>query len=341
MNVLHAVRKATDADASSWNTFLDNRPLSSPLARYEWRAALKRGYGVETFFLIAEREGEMTGLLPVYETAGGRPARLHSLRFGLTAAEPQAALALLAHLGEERAARGAGRASITSGTTPLPLPWPMRRQKTVVLELGGDEDATWRGMRDKTRNMVRKAQRAGLSVSDDGASLTEFHALYADALLRRGIPVHRRSFFEAIMGSLGDRIQLLTARRGGRVAAGMLLVYGREAGAYPYQAVAEEFRNSGAVQLLNWEAMRRCAQRGVRLLDMGESREGGAVYASKINFGGAPRDLFYYDWPPPSAEGQNSSVSLRTRIDDLLMRRAPLWLRRPYAERKLRLGRLV
>jgi CelD/BcsL family acetyltransferase involved in cellulose biosynthesis len=335
------VRDATDADAEAWNAFLDSRPGSSPLARYEWRAVLTRSYGVATLFLLAEREGRVTGVLPVYETPRGRPRRLHSLRFGLAVEESQSAVALIERLNEERKARGGGRASITSGRTLWPLPWPARPQKTVVLETGTDEAALWRGLRDKTRNMIRKAERAGLSISIEAEALGEFHALYSEALLRRGVPVHRRRFFESAMRGFEGRMELLTARRGGRLAAGMLLIFGRDMAAYPFQAVAEDARKFGAVQLLNWEAMRRCAQRGVGLLDMGESREGGPVYASKVNFGGRPQDVYYYDWPAPSRQAASAKPSLGAKLDQLAMQKAPLWLRRFYGERKLKLGRLL
>jgi serine/alanine adding enzyme len=218
----------------------------------------------------------------------------------------------------------------------------MRRQKTVVLRLSVDEERTWRSMRDKSRNMVRKAQRAGLSVTAEPDALSEFHALYADALLRRGVPAHRLSFLRAAVAGLGEKAELLTAQQSGRMVAGMLLVYGQDSAAYPIQAVTDDFRNSGAVQLLNWEAMRRCIRRGLAVLDMGESREGGSVYASKVNFGGQPSEVFYYDWPPPTTGGvERGPPTARARLDDYLMRKSPLWIRRRYAQRKLELGRLV
>lgn len=335
------VRQASDADRWRWNEFLEARPLASPLARYEWRWVLADSYATRTTFCLVEREGGLAGALAAYVTGGRRP-RLHSLRGGLQCEDSHCAEALFAWMEAERQAHGADRFVATSGISAAPAPYAPILRKTVVLPISGDEEAVWRGLRDKTRNMVRKAQKLGLRVEAGFDRLADFHAIYAAEMTRLGVPYHSLRHFRAIAQHLGDVCELLSAVKDERTVAGMLLFRGREVACYPYQAVAPEHRSSGAIQLLNWEALRRSASAGLKLLDMGESRVGSPVFQSKINFGGEPRDVHYYEAPPPAALASDAPQrrNWRGEVDRYLSHAAPGWARRFYLQWKLRRGRL-
>jgi hypothetical protein len=97
---------------------------------------------------------------------------------------------------------------------------------------------------------------------------------------------------------------------------------------------------------LNWAAMKRCAERGVGILDMGESRKGSPVFQSKANFGGTPRDVFYYKVGRRAARSFGGALlgqagRIANVADAWLASQAPLPIRRRFAERKMARGRLM
>ena len=61
------VREATPADAAAWNAFVYARPDGTFFHRIEWRDVLQRAFGHRPHYLVAERGGELVGVLPLAE----------------------------------------------------------------------------------------------------------------------------------------------------------------------------------------------------------------------------------------------------------------------------------
>jgi hypothetical protein len=334
-----AVREATDADAPRWDAFLLARPLARPLAIHAWRRVLADAYGTETRFLLAERGGAVAGVLPLYVTRKpGRAPSIYSLRFGLEA-DDAAAAALLDHARAFAEARGASW-SVSSVARHEALAPAPRLRKTVTLALAPTEGAAWTSLRDKTRNMIRKAEKAGVTVVDGPEWLDDLHRLYAATMLRKDVPVHGRAFFRALGRHLAPHMTVLAARRDGRTIGAMALIGGGAVACYPYQAASEEGRAAGAIPLLNWAAMRHAIAGGATLLDMGESAEGGPVFRAKVNFGGTPADIFYRDNRSP-AETEAGAGGGKRSLAGRVLSRAPGFVRGPISRWRLRTGRIV
>jgi hypothetical protein len=79
---------------------------------------------------------------------------------------------------------------------------------------------------------------------------------------------------------------------------------------------------------------------------MGESKEGGNVYLSKINFGGQPRDVYYYttflpqgivesNLKGPIGENQSSSLIFR------LLNNAPIYIKKRLASYTKKTQRII
>jgi GNAT acetyltransferase-like protein len=338
------VREAGDEDAARWNEFLETAPDASPLALYEWRHVLRETYGIPTRFLIAERNGKIAGLLAAYQTAALSGERtLYSCRGGLIAADAAAARAIEQAVARELAEHQLTSALITSGWQTAPgLSDPVVRQ-TVHLAIGRDEDGIWRGLRDKTRNMIRRAEKEGVEVSAGNDQIEIVADQYQGNMLRLGVPIHSRRFFRSVVERLGQRSSVLIARHRGKAIASMLLHFTDKVACYPHQNADLSLRNLAPIQKLNWEAMKLCAQRGVKILDMGESRDGSPVFQSKVNFGGTPRDVFYYQVQGRAASSRRVNPVLRAAsvAEGWLAAHAPLPMRRYFALRRLTHGRLV
>ncbi len=342
------VREATDADHSRWNAYLDSVPATSPLARYEWRAVLSSVYGVPTRFLIAERAGRVTGVLGGYEVVdflGVR--RFYSLRAGAAADDEASAAAMRDRLEEEGVTRGWREAVLTSGDRAWGGLQADFLKKTVQVDIDEDEEEMWSGLRDKTRNMVRRAERNGVVVASGPEHVHTLYRHYRDNMSRLGVTFHVPEFFAEIVGRLGRHAEILVAMHEGRPIASMLLLLGRDFACYPVQNVSFDARSLAPIQRLNWEAMKLCGGRGIRRLDMGESRESSPVYRSKVNFGGRPQDLHYYGLARCDAQNDRSGSLSRTMGRALLagitiLRRAGPGPIRPYLLQVLhRRGRLV
>lgn len=333
------VRLAGDADGASWDAFLDRHPGVPPLGRFGWKGVLERAYGVPARFWIAERGGEVLGVLPAYLSRSLRGRRtLHGLRYGLVADDPAASAALLAAARDCCEAEGCKGGSVPVGAAEVPIGYPRWSRATMVMPVVQDEAAALAALSNKTRNLLRKGQRDGVEVLAGSEHLPAFYSVYAEAMARKGVAIHHRGFFEALLQAFGPRATLFAARHRGRFVAGLLLLTGEGSAIYPYQATSREGRAHAATQALVWAALRECARRGIPQLDLGESTEGGDVYAFKEHFGGTPREVAYCAVQGPAPPAAGASRGARRGA---LSRAMPGWVLRPWRRMQRAHGRIV
>mgnify|MGYP001812900948 FL=1 len=70
------VRELSKDDFERWDSFVDSHPRATFFHRAAWKSVLESAFGHSTFYLYAERNGAIEGLLPL--------ARIKSLLFGDT-----------------------------------------------------------------------------------------------------------------------------------------------------------------------------------------------------------------------------------------------------------------
>ena len=257
--------------------------------------------------------------------------------------------------------RGMVSALVPAGFTPIGVPYDAAIKKTLLLALAGTEEETWESFRDKTRNMIRKGERAGLEIETGWQNVDAFYDIYASYMQAIGVFFHSRNFFVQMGAHLGECAELISAKKDGVVVAAMVILYGGRIASYPFQSASVEHRNLAPNQFLIWDAIKRCIARGIVTLDMGESRVGSSVYKFKTNFGGVPHDLYYYSNQPAAesgpagvkavepvgeTEGGQSGPPPRSALSpvailDAVLRKSPFWLSKHIAPRIKNTGRII
>ena len=241
-------------------------------------------------------------------------------------------VSLQAYCAEHRITRGL----IHAGYSELHIPFTQIRKNTLALELGDSEEAQWASLRSKTRNMIRKARHNDLVAERGFDKLREFYEIYCSDMLRMRLAVHPYRFFQGIAEQLADESELIVVKHRDQLIAGMLVVFAKDAATYPFNVSLRQYHQYAPNPLLIWETMKVCLERKVSLLDMGESNEGSSVYQFKKNFGGTPRDVFYYVTGMPLARNGVNLGSVRSLMVGVPMSRAarifstrgPRWVRR-------------
>ncbi|MEO5374957.1 MAG: GNAT family N-acetyltransferase [Alphaproteobacteria bacterium] len=170
---------------------------------------------------------------------------------------------------------------------------------SALVDLTVSEADLRRGLHQKWRNVLNKAERSDLAVTigSDDASFAAFLEAYGRFLGERG-------FATGVTPDLLRRLQDLLpeerkltvclARRAGEVVGSVLIArYGATA-EYLAGTLADEGRRGGAGQLLLWRAMMTARAAGCRAFDLGgmdEVRTPAGIYRFKAEVGGAPYRL--------------------------------------------------
>jgi hypothetical protein len=146
----------------------------------------------------------------------------------------------------------------------------------------------WAGMRDKTRNVIRRAQEH-YSVADL-RDAGEFAAVYQRNLDARGLTNYYRRIAEVAAAAVSHGAGRILAAHdaAGEIAAAILYVWDSRTAYYLLTTRNSAAANS-AVSLLVWTAIQDCAQRGLVFDFDGVGTAGSRVFYT--GFGGrvAPR----------------------------------------------------
>ena len=273
-------------------------PSATFFHRAGWQKIVADVFRHDTYFLYAEAEGRIQGVLPL--------AHVNSLLFGnslvglpfavyggVAAVSPQAADAL--ELEAQKIAKRLGVAHLElRNVNPRHADWPTQDlYVTFRKEILPEEDANMQAIPRKQRAMVRKGIKHGL-VSEIDSGVDRFFALYADNVHRHGTPAMPRKYFKALAAEFGSDCEVLTVTGSdGRLLSSVLSFYFRDEVLPYYAGDDESARDLAANDFKYWELMRRACARGLKVFDYGRSKQGTGSFAFKKNWGFEPAPLHY------------------------------------------------
>ena len=278
-----------------WPAFLARHPAASMFHTPGWLAALRRSYGYEPLVMTTCAPGrELTdgvAFCRVGSRLTGR--RLVSLPFSdhcEPLADSESGLNdLLGAVGSWQAGLGCGHAELRPlhvAPTPAAGFGPSDAFFMHELELRGSAAEILRGFaKDSIQRKIRRAEREDL-VCDEGRSEKLIGAFYALQLLTRRRHGFRRSRCNGSRScpELGEDLKFRIAFRGGAPIAGIVTLRYKQTMIYKYGSSDAAHHNTGALQLLFWNAIRESLDGGLERFDFGRSdldNEGLAVFKDR------------------------------------------------------------
>lgn len=323
-------RPFTLEDTQRWERFVEDCPEATFFHRIGWRQVIERSFGHRTHYLLAERGGEVAGILPLAEVKSllfGHA--LVSLPFcavaGAASSDPQA-VALL----HEAACARAGKLGVQHleirNRVPREPAWPRQELYASFRKaLAPTAEANMLAIPRKQRAMVRKGLKNGLASGID-AGVERFFALYADNVHRHGTPPLPKRYFEALHRTFGKDVEVLTVLdAAGKPLSSVLSFYFKDEVLPYYAGDCVESRDVAANDFKYWELMRRAGERGVRIFDFGRSKQGTGPYDFKRNWGFEPAPLAYeYCLYKRDRIPQNNPLNPKYRAFIALWKRLPI-----------------
>ncbi|MCW5652266.1 FemAB family XrtA/PEP-CTERM system-associated protein [Hydrogenophaga sp.] len=319
-------------EVARWDAFVFAHPQATFFHRAGWQKIIGEVFRHATYFLYAEQDGQIQGVLPLAHVNSrlfgnaltGLPFAVYG---GVAALTPEAADALEAE---------AQRLAIELGTDHLELrhierrheDWPVQElYVTFRKAILPKEEDNMLAIPRKQRAMVRKGIKNGLTSQID-PGVDRFFALYADNVHRHGTPAMPRRYFQALRDTFGADCEVLTVCSAeGRPLSSVLSFYFRDE-VLPYYAGDDEAaRDLAANDFKYWELMRLACARGIKVFDYGRSKEGTGPYAFKKNWGFEPTQLHYeYRLYKRDSIPQNNPANAKYRLLIATWRRMPLSL---------------
>lgn len=323
------VRRFAEGDRAAWAAFVDRCPQATFFHRIEWRAIIEEVFGHRTHYLLAERGGNIVGVLPL--------AYLKSLLFGRAlvslpfavyggaAVIDDGARSALHSAAVELAQRlGADHLELRDQTRYEP-DWPQQDlYVTFRKTMAADDEQNMSAIPRKQRAMVRKGVQRGLTSQID-ASVDRFFALYADNSHRHGTPPFAKRYFESLLRIFGKDCEVMTiVDADGSPVSTVLSFYFRDEVLPYYAGDTPQARELAANDFKYWELMRRACARGCRVFDYGRSKRDSGSFSFKKNWGFEPTSLHYeYRLLKRDSVPQNNPANPKYRTAIGLWKRLP------------------
>ncbi|MBN2232011.1 MAG: FemAB family PEP-CTERM system-associated protein [Deltaproteobacteria bacterium] len=330
------IRPYTATDRDAWTAYIDGHPEATVFHTLEWRSVITQTFGHRSHYLVAERDGAVAGVLPLFQ--------INSRLFGnslisVPFAELGGPLAddedTVRQLLDHAFARGEGlRVGYVELRNRRPLPGLPTKSLYFNFrrEILPDPDDNLRAIPRKSRRMVRQGMKNGLTAAFGRHQVNDFYDIMARSYHQLGTPIFSRRLFALFLRIFGPRADLLVIRTPeGRPAAGVLFFHFHDQMVPYYAGSLFEFRSLAPNDYMYWVLLERGCRDGCRWFDFGRSKEGTGSYDFKRHWGFEPTPLAYQYHLVADGEMPNLSPA-----NPKYRRKIELWKKLPH-----RLSRII
>ncbi len=166
----------------------------------------------------------------------------------------------------EVAAAAVAPASLSSaGISTAPV--HVQPTRTLLMDLALEPDVMLAAMRKKTRQYIRKAERAGV-ITEDSTDVPRFHAVLRSVAERDRFAIHDSAYFERIREAFGDQAHFQIARVGSEDVGALLVVCIADRAWELFGGWSGQHTEERPFYLLKWRSLLRMKQLGAVRYDM-------------------------------------------------------------------------
>lgn len=321
-------------EAGRVDEYLSKSINATPYHHMQWLQAVKKSYGLEYDYLIAEIDAQIVGVLPVCRFRGltGKYS-LCSLPFcdvgGVVTDNESIKNRLIQYAlniaSELQIAQLELRQRLINQQSNVDM---TKRKVSMLLDLPDSAGVLLAGFKSKLRSQIKKAEKNGLvfDFANDTKSIDDFFYVFSRNMHMLGSPTHSIKWFHALRDLYQDN--LLVGRvwfEDKVVGAGILLFSGNNV-SIPWASTLRNYNHLAPNMLLYWNLLRVSCERGCKQFDFGRSTFGEGTFKFKQQWGAKPvlLDWQYLD-PKGQVEEKNTNSNSKARgVVESIWKKLPL-----------------
>lgn len=280
-----------------WDAYVSRTPDATFFHLAGWLRAIETSTPHRSHALLAERDGEICGILPLVHTRSKLfGSALVSTPFcvygGVVADDAETRQALL-----DQACQLAERLQVDylelRHRSPQTDGWPSKSaHASFRRQLDPEHDANMLAMKRKQRAVVRQAIKNGHQTRFD-TELDDFYRIYSTSVRNLGTPVFSRRFFAALQQEFGEQTEVVTIIHDDKPVSALMSFYFRDEVLPYYGGGLPESRGLKSMDFMYWDQICRAVDRGLKQYDFGRSKNDSGPYHYKRHWGFEPQPLCY------------------------------------------------
>jgi len=287
-------------DPNCWEDFIKENSHASFYHRFAWKQVIEETLGLKTFYLAAEEDGCIQGVLPLVLCSTAFFGRiLVSMPFlnygGICIATRQAKQQLLEKAKEITVSEGARYLELRH-THRVDENLPVKTHKvSMTITLEACSGKMWEKLGSKMRGLVRKAEKSGLVVQQGRKELLDtFYQVFSRGMRDMGTPVHQKSFFNSILRLMADSIKIFVVYYQGQPVGVAINGYFKDTveGLWA-AALRKQYPKLLINYALYWEMIRDACDSGYRFYHLGRSSKDSGAFHFKKKWLAQPKQLYW------------------------------------------------
>ena len=299
------VRLANNDDKDKWDEYVLSYSHASPYHLYAWKMAIEEAYNHRAYYLIAEENNQITGVLPlIYLKPPLFSGQFVSLPFCdvgdmLVRDENTKEKLMLEAVSLAKKCK-AKYIELRGQIYPqsfeyLGLPVSVQSYKVrMFLELSQSSEMLWGNFKSKLRSQIQKAEKNGLrfewgSIED----FEDFYLVFSRNMRDLGSPVHSKEWFYAVLQHYGGNIRMgLVYHNEQLVGVGIILSLNNVV-SIPWASTLRDYNRLSPNMLLYWNFLKYASDNGYAKFDFGRSTPNEGTYKFKAQWGAKPVPLYW------------------------------------------------
>jgi hypothetical protein len=288
---------------NNWDEFISAFPGSSFFHSVAWTRVLSESYNYKPAFFVSNEEGS-TALIPVMDVKSALTGRRGvSLPF-TDYCEPIIAGSIKFEVMLDRIIQYGKRVKwgfieLRGGEKFLPDALCSSRFFGHSLDISREEKQIYSSFKDTFRRNIKKARANGVNVRyfDTMEAVMEFYRLNCVTRKRHGLPPQPLHFFRKVHEHIisKDKGIVALASHDNKFIAGAVFFHFGGKAIFKYGASDIRRRNLRANNLIMWESVRWCRERGCKSLSLGRTEiENEGLRRFKLALGAEEYPILYY-----------------------------------------------
>ncbi len=306
----------SDDKKEAWNNFVRHDPQGTFFHLAEWKEIIERAFGFKTYYLYAEKGGEIRGILPLALVKrpffGSALISTPLCVYGGALGARQELEKVATQKAQELNVEYLELRQQTRGEQDWPVCDTFYSFQKIL------QDDTLKSIPRKQRAEVRKgiAHNLETRVNQD---IDLFYKIYATSVRNLGTPVFPKKYLRILMEIFGEQCQITSIHHQNTPLTSVLSFRYKDQILPYYGGGLPVARRYSAYPYMYWTIMENAVENGVRVFDFGRSMKDTGAFAFKKNFGFEPQHLPYQSYlvnaesiPDMSPENARNKLLLST-----------------------------
>ena len=298
------IKRLTSSLFPTWDAYVKAHQQGSFFHLSGWQNVIEKSFDHACYFLYAEQEGSICGVLPLVEVKSNLFGHaLVSTPFCVYGGVIADSVEIVRQLEAE-----ACRLAEELGVDYLELRYKDKQDSSLLLkqahstfgcEIAENSDKILANIKKKQRAVIRHSLKNELScsISSDAKStdFSDFYTLLSTSYRNLGTPIFTQRYFENLMTTFGDCSDIAVIRDKENIPSSAVMNFYYNEQMLPYYGGGNDSaRGLKSADFMYYQVMCHAQEKGKTWFDFGRSKNDSGPYKYKKNWGMEPQPLHYY-----------------------------------------------